>query len=90
MFSSLVLSILLLKYLTGLKQEQLKTPKTLMKSEEGLVPDCSPNLHRGHNAMEHPIMLRHNAEKTEIILFTSKFTKPPNIAKLFFVPSLNN
>ena len=29
-------------------------------------------------------MLRSNAEKTEIILFTSLFTKTPNIEKLFF------
>ena len=29
-------------------------------------------------------MLRSNAEKTEVILFTSRFTKTPNIEKLFF------
>ncbi|PFX34223.1 Ataxin-10 [Stylophora pistillata] len=29
-------------------------------------------------------MLRSNAEKTEVILFTSRFTKSPNIEKLFF------
>lgn len=28
-------------------------------------------------------MLRSNAEKTEIILFTSRFTKTPNIEKFF-------
>ena len=35
-------------------------------------------------------MPRSNAEKTEVILFTSRFTKTPNIEKLFLtVPSLN-
>ena len=29
-------------------------------------------------------MLRSNAEKTEVILFTSRFTKTPNIEKLSF------
>ena len=29
-------------------------------------------------------MLRSNAEKTEVILFTSRFTKAPNIETLFF------
>ena len=29
-------------------------------------------------------MLRSNAEKTEVILFKSRFTKTPNIEKLFF------
>jgi len=29
-------------------------------------------------------MLRSNAERTEVILFTSRFTKIPNIEKLFF------
>ena len=29
-------------------------------------------------------MLRSNAEKTEVILFTSRFTNTPNIEKLFF------
>ena len=29
-------------------------------------------------------MLKSNAEKTEVILFTSRFTKTPNIEKLFF------
>ncbi|CAH3183086.1 unnamed protein product, partial [Porites lobata] len=29
-------------------------------------------------------MPRRNAEKTEVILFTSRFTKTPNIEKLFF------
>ena len=29
-------------------------------------------------------ILRSNAEKTEVILFTSRFTKTPNIKKLFF------
>ena len=29
-------------------------------------------------------MLRNNAEKTEVILFTSRFTKTPNIEKLSF------
>ena len=29
-------------------------------------------------------MLRSDAEKTEVILFTSRFTKTPNIEKLFF------
>ena len=29
-------------------------------------------------------MLRSNAEKTEVILFTSRFTKTSNIEKLFF------
>ena len=29
-------------------------------------------------------MLRSNAERTEVILFTSRFTKTPNIEKLFF------
>ena len=34
--------------------------------------------------------LRSNAEKTEVILFTSRFTKTSNIEKLFLtVPSLN-
>ena len=28
-------------------------------------------------------MLRSNAEKTEVIFFTSRFTKTPNIEKLF-------
>ena len=29
-------------------------------------------------------MVRSNAEKTEVILFTSRFSKTPNIEKLFF------
>ena len=35
-------------------------------------------------------MLKSHAEKTEVILFTSRFTKTPNIEKLFLtVTSLN-
>ena len=34
--------------------------------------------------MEHANMLKGHAEKTEVILFTSQFTKSPNIEKLFF------
>ena len=29
-------------------------------------------------------MIRSNAEKTEVILFTSRFSKTPNIEKFFF------